>query len=134
MWSCYIRKTFFQAIEALCEHDCKSLTDALLVAGGAATKTSEDKRLRIELSMIKRRLSRIETRFQWVEGAYTCSHQGQKNEITSSFCGSCLRTARYQIPCHLRDVGGKDGKLVNESDCDTKNADEQASDDIEKHL
>ena len=39
-----------------------------LAAGSAASKTSEDKRLGIELSMIKQRLSRNETRFQWVEG------------------------------------------------------------------
>ena len=50
-------------------NDCKSLADALLAAGSAASKTSEDKRLGIELSMIKQRLSRNETRFQWVEGA-----------------------------------------------------------------
>ena len=54
---------------ALCVNDCKSLADALLAAGSAASKTSEDKRLGIELSMIKQRLSSNETRFQWVEGA-----------------------------------------------------------------
>ena len=61
-------ETFLQATEALCVNDCKSLADALLAAGSAASKTSEDKRLRIELSMIKQRLSRNERGFQWVEG------------------------------------------------------------------
>ena len=68
-----------QMTDALCVNDCKSLADALLAAGYAANKTSEDKRLGIELSMIKQRLSRNETRFQWVEGrndACRCSHQG----------------------------------------------------------
>ena len=62
-------ETYLQVTEALCVNDCKSLADALLAAGSAASKTSEDKRLGIELSMIKQRLSRNATRFQWVEGA-----------------------------------------------------------------
>ena len=59
----------------------KSLADALLAAGSAASKTSEDKRLGVELSMIKQRLFRNETRFQWVERATMLadgSHQGQR--------------------------------------------------------
>ena len=129
-------ESYLQATEALCVNDCKSLADALLAAGAAASKTSEDKRLGIELSMIKQRLSHNETRFQLDRGSddvCRCSHRGQENEVTSSFCGSC---------CTLPDIKfvppprcwRKDGKLVNESYCDTKNADEQASDDIEKHL
>ena len=62
-----------QMTDALCVNDCKSLGDVLLAAGSAASKTSEDKRLGIEFSMIKQRLSRNETRFQWVEGAMTSS-------------------------------------------------------------
>ena len=48
----------------LCVNDCKSLADALFAAGSAASKTSEDKRLGIELSMIKQRLSLNEMRIQ----------------------------------------------------------------------
>ena len=55
--------------DAQCVNDCKSLADADLAAGSAASKTSEDKRLGIELSMIKQRLFCNETRIQWVEGA-----------------------------------------------------------------
>ena len=59
-------ETYLQVTDALCVNDCKSLADALLAAVSAASKTSEDKRLGIELSMIKQRQSRKETRFQWV--------------------------------------------------------------------
>ena len=62
-------ETHLQVTEALCVNDCKSLADALLAAGSAASTTSEDKRLGIELSMIKQRPSRNETRVQWVESA-----------------------------------------------------------------
>ena len=62
-------ETFLQMTDALCVNDCKSLADALLAASSAASKTSEDKRLGIELSMIKQRLFRDETRSQWVERA-----------------------------------------------------------------
>ena len=37
-----------QATDALCVNDCKRLADALLAAGSAASKTSEDKRLGFE--------------------------------------------------------------------------------------
>ena len=72
-------ETCLEMTDALCVNDCKSLADALLAAASAASKTSEDKRLGIELSMIKQRLFRNETRFQCVEGATMpgrCSHQG----------------------------------------------------------
>ena len=46
-------ENYLHATEALCVDDCKSFADALLAAGAAASKTSEDKRLGIELSMIK---------------------------------------------------------------------------------
>ena len=62
-------ETFLQVTEALCVNGCKSLGDALLAAESAASKTFEDKRLGIELSIIKQRLFRNETRFQWAEGA-----------------------------------------------------------------
>ena len=38
--------------------------------GSAVSKTSEDKRLAIELSMIRQRLGREEMLFQWVENVY----------------------------------------------------------------
>ena len=71
---------YLRATEAVCENDCKSLADALLAAGSAASKTSEDESLGIVLSMIKQRLSRNETRFQWVKGATMPEdvHQGQR--------------------------------------------------------
>ena len=61
----------------------------------AASKTSEDKRLGIELSMIKQRLSRNETRFQWVEGATMPAHvlTKGKNTLMSLACSlssSCV--------------------------------------------
>ena len=56
-------ETYLQVTETLCVNDYKSLADALFAAGSAASKTSEDKRFGIELSMIKQRLSRNETRF-----------------------------------------------------------------------
>ena len=61
----YLRQT-----RALAISDCKSLADALNNSGRAVSKTSDDKRLAIELSMIKQRLHRDETLFQWVENMY----------------------------------------------------------------
>ena len=49
-------ENYLQVTEALCVNDCKSLANALLPAGSAASKTSEDKRLGIEVSMLKQRL------------------------------------------------------------------------------
>ena len=46
-------ETHLQMTDALCVNDCKSLADAIIAAGSAASKTSEDKRLGIERSMIK---------------------------------------------------------------------------------
>ena len=87
-----------QMTDALCVNDCKSLAGALLAAGYAASKTSEDIRLGIELSMVKRRLCRNETRFQWVEGAtmpadvLTKGKERGHVELLRK-----LHTARYQI-------------------------------------
>ena len=61
----YLRQT-----DAMAVNDCKSLADALNNRGSAVSKTSENKRLAIELSMIRQRLSRHETWFQWVENMY----------------------------------------------------------------
>ena len=61
---------YLRAMDAIAINDCKSLADAIISAGSAASKTSEDKRLAIELSMIKQRLKRDETQFQWVENKY----------------------------------------------------------------
>jgi hypothetical protein len=61
----YLRQT-----DAIAVNDCKSLADALNNRGSAVSKTSEDKRLAIELSIIRQRLSRHETMFQWVENMY----------------------------------------------------------------
>ena len=82
--------------------------------------------------MIKQRLSRNETRFQWVEGATMLADGLTKAKERGhvELLRKLLHTARYQIRATRR----KDGKFVNESHCDTKNADEQPSDDIEKHL
>ena len=106
-------ETHLQVTEALCLNDCKSVADALLAAGSAAEKTSEDKRLRIEVSMIKQRLSRSKTQFQWMEGAT------MPTDVLTKGIQRCWR---------------KDGKLVNESFYDTMNGDEQTSDSVEKLL
>ena len=98
--------THLQMIDALCVNDCKSLADALLAAGSAASKTSEDTRLGIELSMMKQRFFHNETRFQWVEGATMPADLRARNEDTSELGKKLLHTARCQIPRNLRDVGG----------------------------
>ena len=87
-------ETYLQMTDALCVNDCKSLADAVLAAGSAAGKTSEDKRLGIELSMIKQRLFRHETRFQWVEGATMPADVLTKGV---ELLRKLLHTARYQI-------------------------------------
>ena len=88
-------ETYLQVTEALCVNDCKSLADA----GSAASKTSEDKRLGIELSMIKQRLSRNETRFQWVEGATMPADVLTKGKERGhvELLRKLLHSARYQI-------------------------------------
>ena len=92
-------ETYLQVTEALCVNDCKSLADALLAAGSAASKTSEDKRLGIELSMIKQRLSRNERRFQWVKGATMPADvlTRSKERCHVELLKKLLRTAQYQI-------------------------------------
>ena len=85
--------------DALCVNDCKGLADGLLAAGSTASKTSEDKRLGIELSMIKQRFFRNETRFQWVEGATMPADVLTKGEERGHFelLRKLLHTARFQI-------------------------------------
>ena len=92
-------ETFLQMTDALCVNDCTSLADALLAADTAASKTSEDKRLGIELSMIKQLLSRNETRFQWVEGATMPADVLTKGKERGhvELLRKLLHTARYQI-------------------------------------
>ena len=92
-------ETYLQMTDALCVNDCKSLADALLAARSAASKTSEDKRLGIELSMIKQRLFRNETRFQWVEGAKRHADVLTKGKERGhvELLRKLLHTARYQI-------------------------------------
>ena len=111
-------------------NDCKSLADALLAAGSAASKTSEDERLRIELSMIKQGLSRNETLIQWVEGATKPADVLTKGKERGHFelLRKLLDSARYQVRGNPEMLDG------NASYCDTKNVNEQASDDIEEHL
>ena len=111
-----------QATEALCANDCKSLADALLAAVAVASKTSEDKRLGIELSMMKQRLFRNETRFQWVKGATMPADVLTKGKKRShvEFLRKLLHTARYQIRA-TSEMLEERRKLVNESYCDTKN-------------
>ena len=101
-----VSENFIQATEALCEHDCKSLTDALLVAGGAATKTSEDKRLRIELSMISDACPATRHASNGSREPTDVLTKGKQRDHVE-LLRKLLHTARYQIPCHLRDVGGK---------------------------
>ena len=94
-------ETYLQMTDALCVNDCKSLADALLAAGSAASKTSADSRLGIELSMIKQRLSRNETRFQWVEGV--TMHQG-KGTRTRRASEEAAAHCSVSDPRNLRDV------------------------------
>ena len=93
-WKTNLRKT-----DALCVNDCKSVPDALLATSAAANKTTEDKSLEIELSMIKQRLSRNETRFQRVEGAtmpaFVLAKGKERGHV--ELMKKLLHTARYQI-------------------------------------
>ena len=68
-------------------------------ASAAASKTSEDKRLGMELSMIKQRQSRNETRCQWIEGATMPADVLTKGKKRGNveFLRKLLHTARYQI-------------------------------------
>ena len=63
-------RSYLQATEALCVNGCKSLADALLAAGSAASKTSEDKRLwnRTQYGQATP-FSQRNAQFQWVGGA-----------------------------------------------------------------
>ena len=97
--------------------------------------TLPHKRLGIELSIIEQRFSRNETRFQWVEALTMAADvlPRARDEDMLNFWGTCctllgIKSARPPRCCR------RDDRLVNESYCDTKNADEQATDDIEKHL
>ena len=68
-------------------------------AGSAASKTSEDNRLAIELSMIKQRLAAHETRFQWIDAAYMISDVLTKGLARGriDLLEKLLRTSRYTI-------------------------------------
>ena len=90
----YLRET-----PALVLSDCKSLADALNNTGCAASKTSEDKRLAIELSMIKQRLEDQETSFQWVDAVYMLSDVLTKGLERGRWdiLEKALRTSRYSI-------------------------------------
>ena len=92
-------ETYLQVTEALCVNDCKSLADAFLAAGSAASKTSDHKRCGIEFSMIKQRPSCNETRFQWVEGAMMPADVLTKGKERGhvEFLRKLLHSARYQI-------------------------------------
>ena len=92
-------ETYLQKTDALCVNDCKSLADALLAAWSAASKTSEDKRLGTEPSMIKQRLSRNKARFQWVEGATMLADVLTKGKERGhvELLRKLFHTARYQI-------------------------------------
>ena len=90
---------YLQATEAMALNDCKSLADALRSTGAAASKASEDKRLAIEMSMIKQRLNRHETRFQWVENEMMAADvltKGRERGNTE-LLQELMVTARYQI-------------------------------------
>ena len=89
----------YETSDALYVNDCKSLADALFAAGSATSKTSEDKRLGIELSMIKQHPFRNEMRFQWVEGATMPADVLTKGKARGhvELLRKLLHTARYQI-------------------------------------
>ena len=79
--------------------NCKSFADAVTAAGKAASKTSEDKRLAIELSMIKQRLAAHGTRFQWIDATYMYADVLTKglNRGRLDLLDCFLRTSRYAI-------------------------------------
>ena len=83
--------------------------------------------------MIKQRLFR-KTRFQWGRGSDdACRSLWARNKDTSSFSRSCctlLDIRSVQPPRYWR----RDGRLVNDIYYNTKNVDEQTSDNIEEHL
>ena len=56
------RESYLRTTDGTCANDCKSLADALLSAGAAASTASEDKRLAIEMSMIKQKLAQREVK------------------------------------------------------------------------
>lgn len=92
-------ENYLAQTESLVLSDCKSLNDALTSAGSAASKTSEDKRLGIEIAMIKQRMARMETKFQWVDAQYMCSdvltkglHRGRLDLLSA-----LMSSARYKI-------------------------------------
>ena len=90
---------YLRCTESLALSDCKSLADALLSTGSASSKTSEDKRLAIELSMIKQRLSDAEAHFQWVDALYMVSDVITKGLARGRWdlLEKLLRTSRYSI-------------------------------------
>ena len=90
---------YLAATESVALSGCKSLANAVTDAGSAASKTSEDKRLAIELSMIKQRLAAHETGFQWTVAAYIYADVLTKglNRDRLDLLGRLLRTSRYAI-------------------------------------
>ena len=102
-------ETYLQVTESLCVNDCKSLADALLAAGSAASKTSEGKRLGIELKHDQ--ATPIPQRDAFSVGrrrddACRCSHQEQGTRTCrASEEAAALRS--ISDPRNLRDVGGK---------------------------
>ena len=58
---------YLQVSRALSVTGCKSLSDALMSTGSAVSHTADDPRLAIEIAMIKQRLPKRETLFQWVD-------------------------------------------------------------------
>ena len=79
--------------------NCLQATEASCVNDSLPNKTSEDKRLGDELSMTKQRLSRNETRFQWVEGATMLADVFPKGKERGhvELLWKLLHTAQYQI-------------------------------------
>ena len=91
--------SYLQATVAICVNDSKSLADALLSAGAAASKVSEDKRLAIETGMIMQRLAQRETRLQRVEGSMMPADVLTKGKARGhvDLFRQFTRTCRYRI-------------------------------------
>ena len=100
-------ENYIQATDVLCVKDCKSLANAFLAASAAVSRTSEDKRLGIELSMIKQRLSRNETRFQLVEGTTMPADGPTKRKERGRASQDAAAHCPISDSCCLRDVDGK---------------------------
>ena len=98
-------ETYLQVTEALFVNDCKSLADALVAAGSAASRTSEDKRFGVEqhdqtTPNPQRNAFPVGRRR---DDACRCSHQGQgtrtrrASEEAAAHCSISIRATSEML-------------------------------------